>query len=394
MSAALARTFARTLAHRTTLLAALLSGTAVPALAQEGDPIVIGYAAAMTGPLATYDSVDGARCMIDRLNEAGGVLGRPLALEARDMKSDAVLSSVVGQELIDLGVAAIIAPPSDDTAIPIAALALPMNMAVMTVGSTQVQFPMASPTNSYLTAFGDNLSAAASAQYAAEQGHKTVALMISRDFGSYGIALPEYWADAFEHHGGTVVGRVNYNIGLSDYSAQVAEVAAMDPKPELIVGGFISPEAGVMPRQFASAGMDVKFFGTDGFDDPNLLPIAGDAANTITFATHGFPSEGSDLKAFYDDCTARGYTVQNIFFGLAGETVLLLKGAIERAGSADPAAINAALAETENFKGVTSGTISYKGRSGVPAKELTIVQIKDGAFVPVAQFVPDYIPAP
>jgi branched-chain amino acid transport system substrate-binding protein len=389
MSAALARTIAR----KTTLVAALMS-CAAPVLAQEGDPIVIGYAAAMTGPLATYDSVDGARCMVDRLNEAGGVLGRPLVLEARDMKSDAVLSSVVGQELIDLGVSAIIAPPSDDTAIPIAALALPLNMAVLTVGSTQVQFPMASPTNSYLVAFGDNLSAAASAQYAAEQGYKNVALMISRDFGSYGIALPEYWADAFEHHGGKVVGRVNYNIGLSDYSTQVAEVAAMDPKPELVVGGFISPEAGVMPRQFMSAGMDVKFFGTDGFDDPNLLAIAGDAANSITFATHGFPSEGSDLKAFYDDCTARGYTVQNIFFGLAGEALLLVKDAIERAGSADPAAVNAALAETDNFKGVTSGSISYKGRSGVPSKELTIVQIKDGAFVPVAQFVPDYIPAP
>ncbi|WP_434618580.1 ABC transporter substrate-binding protein [Tabrizicola sp. M-4] len=381
------------LSRRSALLAALMSGT-VPALAQDAQPILIGYDAAMTGPLATYDSVDGARCMVDRINEKGGVIGRPLQLEARDMKSDGVLSAVVGQELIDLGVSAIIAPPSDDTAIPVAALALPLNMAVMTVGSTQVQFPMASPTNSYLTAFGDNLSAAASAQYAAEQGHKTVALMISRDFGSYGIALPEYWAKAFEHHGGTVVGRVNYNIGLSDYSAQVAEVAAMEPKPELIVGGFISPEAGVMPRQFQQAGLDVKFFGTDGFDDPNLLPIAGDAANTITFATHGFPSEGSDLKAFYDDCTARGYTVQNVFFGLAGETIMLLADAITRAGSSDPAAINAALAETENFRGLTSKTITYKGQNGVPAKELTIVQIKDGAFTPVAQFVPDYVPEP
>jgi branched-chain amino acid transport system substrate-binding protein len=373
---------------------AMLMATTAPVLAQDDQPIVIGYAAAMTGPLATYDSVDGARCMVDRLNEAGGVLGRKIVLEARDMKSDAVLSSVVAQELIDTGVAAIIAPPSDDTAIPVAALALPHGMPVLTVGSTQVQFPMASPTNSYLVAFGDNLSAAASAQYAAEQGYKTVALMISRDFGSYGIALPEYWGKAFEHHGGKIVGRVNYNIGLSDYSAQVAEVAAMDPKPDLIVGGFISPEAGVIPRQFASAGSTVKFYGTDGFDDPNLLPIAGEAANNITFATHGFPSEGSDLKAFYDDCTKRGYKVQNIFFGLAGETVLLISDAIRRAGSAEPAQVNKALSETENFRGVTSSTISYKGRSGVPSKELTIVKIEDGAFKPVAKFVPSYIPEP
>lgn len=375
------------------LLAALLATTA-PAVAQEDSPITIGYAAAMTGPLSTYDSVDGARCMVDRVNEAGGVIGRKIVLEARDMKSDAVLSSVVAQEMIDKGVTAIIAPPSDDTAIPVAALALPHGIPVLDVGSTQVQFPMASPTNSYLVAFGDNLSAAASAQYAAEQGYKTVALMISRDFGSYGIALPEYWAKAFEHHGGKVVGRVNYNSGLSDYSAQVAEVAKMNPKPDLIVGGFISPEAGVIPRQFAAAGSTAKFYGTDGFDDPGLLQIAGDAADNITFATHGFPSEGSDLKAFYDDCMKRGYKVQNIFFGLAGEAILLLSDAITRAGSSDPVAVNTALAETENFKGVTSSSISYKGRSGVPIKELTIVQIKQGAFVPVAKLVPDYVPDP
>jgi branched-chain amino acid transport system substrate-binding protein len=367
---------------------------ATQALAQDAEPIRIGYAAAVTGALAPYDSIDGAQCEIDRINEAGGVLGRKLVLESRDMKSDAVTAGVVGQELIDLGVTALLAPPSDDTAIPVAALAASKEIPVLTVGATQVQFPLASPSNSYLTAFGDNLSAAAIAQYAAAKGYKTAALMISRDFGSYGIALPNYIADAFKHLGGTVVGSVNYNVGLSDYSAQIAEVKAMNPQPELIFGGFISPENGVFPRQFKAANMNVKFFGTDGYDDPGLPSIAGDGADLVTFVTHGFPSEGTPLKAFYDDCTKRGYKIQNIFFALAGESILVIKNGIEEAQSAEPAKVNAAIAATENLQGITSSSITYKGRSGIPLKELTVVTIKNGVFEPVQRIIPNYVPAP
>lgn len=64
-------------------VAALLTACPWATLAQadEADPIRIGYVAAMTGVLAPYDSVDGARCQIARINEAGGVLGRKLELK-------------------------------------------------------------------------------------------------------------------------------------------------------------------------------------------------------------------------------------------------------------------------------------------------------------------------
>ena len=168
----------------------------------------------------------------------------------------------------------------------------------------------------------------------------------------------------------------------------------MNPQPELIVGGFIAPENGVIPRQFKAGGVEAKFMGTDGYDDPGLPSIAGAGADSVTFVTHGFPSEGTELKAFYDDCTARGYKIQNVFFALAGETVLLIADAITRAGSAEPADVNAALAVAENVKGITSDSITYKDRAGIPLKELTVVTIKDGVFEPVGRMTPDYVPAP
>ena len=82
---------------------------------------------------------------------------------------------------------AILAPPTDDTAIPIAALAMAGEIPVLSVGSTQVQLPMASPTNTYLTAYGDNLAAGAVAQVAIDRGITKAATLVSRDYGAYGV---------------------------------------------------------------------------------------------------------------------------------------------------------------------------------------------------------------
>ena len=377
-------------------LSAALAVSALPASdAAAEDDIIIGYAAAITGMYAPYDSVDGAKCEIDRINEAGGVLGRKLRLEARDMKSDAVVSATAGQELIDLGATAILSPPSDDTSIPIAALAAPLGIPVLSVASTQVQFPAAAPENAYLVPYGDNLSAGAAAEYATKMGYKTAVLMITHDIGSYGFVTPEYFGAAFEHLGGKVLKRINFNTGLSDYRAQLAEVQAMDPKPDVIFGGFITPDGGVFPRQFKSAGLgNIIFMGTDGYDDPGILEIAGDAAGMIKFVTHGYPADGSPLKEFYEDCTKRGYKIQNIFFGLAGEAVLVIKTAIEKAESAEPAAVNAAIKEIVDMKGITTDAITYKDRGGVPIKRMAVVEVKDGKFSLVQRILPEYVPAP
>ncbi|MDE1172765.1 MAG: ABC transporter substrate-binding protein [Parvibaculaceae bacterium] len=376
-------------------VAGVMSTTLAPMAAYAADDdIVIGYAAAMTGMYAPYDSVDGAKCEVDRLNDAGGVLGKKLRLEARDMKSDAAVAATAGQELIDLKATAILSPPSDDTSIPIAMLAQPLGIPVLSVASTQAQFPQAAPDNGYLIPYSDNMSAALAAQYAIKKGYKTAVLMITHDVGSYGLMTPEYFGQAFEKLGGKVLKRINYNTGLSDYRAQLAEVEAMNPKPDVIFGGFIVPDGGVFPRQFKSAGVTIPFMGTDGFDDAGILKIAGDAADEITFVTHGFPAEGTTLKEFYADCEKRGYHMQNVFFGLAGEAVLVVKTAIENAGSAEPEKVNAALKEIKNLKGITTSSITYKDRGGIPLKEMSVVHVVNGKFELVESGIPAYIPAP
>jgi branched-chain amino acid transport system substrate-binding protein len=355
---------------------------------------VVGYGAAVTGELAPYDSPDGVRCQVERINESGGILGKQVELEIRDMKSDSSLSGTVAQELLDLGAVVLLGPPTDDTIIPMAMLAQPREVATLSVGGTQPAFPVAAPDNGYLVPYGDNASAAAAAEFAYENGARSAVLLKSHDVGSYSLMTPEYFAQAFEKLGGKVLGRINYNSGLADYTPQITEIKSMSEKPDIIFGGMIVPEAGVFPRQLAAAGLDIPVYNTDGADDPGVLEVAGDAASLVKFTTHGFPDEGSALNDFYSDCEKRGYTVQNIFFGLGGEALVLVKAAIEAAESTEPAKVNAAMKQIENLPGVTTDSITYKGQGGIPLKRMTMIEVVDGKFTPVKKVLPSFVPNP
>jgi len=373
--------------------AALATSSALPAAAAD-DSLVIGYAAAVTGALAPYDSPDGVACRVEQINEAGGINGKPVELLIRDTKSDPVTSANVAQELIDLGADVLLGPPTDDGLIPIAGMALAKSIPVLSVGSTQPAFPQAAPENGYLVPYGDNASAAAAAEAAYAAGHRKAVLMIAHDVGAYSLLTPEYFAQAFERLGGTIVGRVAYHHGLADYTPQVTEINNLEDTPDMIFAAILVPDAGVLVRTLASSDMNIPVYGTDGFDDPSFIEVAGNGAGLATFTTHGFPSEGSDLAAFYHDCTARGYAVQNIFFGLGGEAVEVVKTAAEAAGSFEPADINAAIQEIENMKGIVTGSISYKGQNGTPLKEMVIIKVVDGAFTPVQSIVPSWVAQP
>ncbi len=121
------------------LMGAGLALSALPAAAQD-DGLVIGHAAAVTGLLAPYDGPDGVACRIAQINDAGGILGKPVTLLTRDTKSDPVTAANVGQELIDAGADVLLGPPTDDGLIPIAGLALAQGIAVLAVGATQPAF--------------------------------------------------------------------------------------------------------------------------------------------------------------------------------------------------------------------------------------------------------------
>ncbi len=84
--------------------AAALGGIAAPAAAQNSEPVIVGGPAPLTGAIAA-DGIEfkqGMEMAAEEINEAGGILGRPIQLAFADSESggdDKVTSA--GQRLID-----------------------------------------------------------------------------------------------------------------------------------------------------------------------------------------------------------------------------------------------------------------------------------------------------
>lgn len=88
----------RIAAFTTTALALVLGGGAWA----EGAPLKVGFAADLTGPCAALaeDGLNGAKIATAQINEAGGILGRPVELIIRDTQTKPDEGAKVARELI------------------------------------------------------------------------------------------------------------------------------------------------------------------------------------------------------------------------------------------------------------------------------------------------------
>jgi branched-chain amino acid transport system substrate-binding protein len=130
---------------------------------------------------------------------------------------------------------------------------------------------------------------------------------------------------------------------------------------------------------------------------PLLVQVAGAGSENVYFTTHSLmdPSLGTDAVKKFIAAYQAEYKAppENAFAGLGYDTMKLIADAIKRAGSADPKAIRAALAQTKDLPGVT-GAISYQAGSRIPQKGVTVILVKDGKFTLAQEVVPQKVPAP
>jgi branched-chain amino acid transport system substrate-binding protein len=364
--------------------------------AGEGDPLVIGAALGLTGDAAPGD-VPAAEAMeyaVAKMNEAGGILGHPVELIVKDMKSDPALGGTVTQELLSAGAQVIIGPAFPGIAAGVIQAAAKVGVPVLSATSTQPEYTVIGGSKAYLVAFGDNVQAAAAAEYALGQGFKTVYTLTSPDL-SYTERLPEFFTTTFENGGGQRLGDDTYSIGQQDFAPQVTKIAALNPQPDVIYSGMIPPDIFVFTKQLRAAGVTAPLYGPDGWDNIAFIDFAGADAEGVVFATHGFPVPGSRFESFIAELTEfQGREPEAPALATTGgDAIDVIMAAVTAAGSIDPAAIAGALAELENVE-VVNGTISYKGTAGVPQKTVAIVAIEGGVFVLKDQFLPSFIPEP
>lgn len=357
------------------------------------EPIKIGFVGDFSGfwALSERPARDGALFAVDEINKTGGVLGRPLVLLTRDGQDDSALTVRLVEELINEGVVYIMGTVGD----PIVAegsVACEAGIPISTgIGSAPNLVPDMGDC-AFMVIWNDTIQAGASAQHAYENGYRSAYLLRSNEF-PYVEDLPTYFADAFEHYGGEVLGEEQFRVDAGDYSAIVTTITGLDPAPDVIYSPQINPDSVLFMRQLRSAGVEVPVYTPDTNDAPNVLD-GGEAVENMPITTHGFPLPDSELKAFYDRYEeAKGQRPDTVFYALGYDEIYALKQAIEDAGSAEPSAIMEAMENLTNFEGLT-GTWSMNPETHMAEKPVTLIAIEDGEFIYLDSFYPDYVPEP
>jgi len=279
-------------------------------------------------------------------------------------------------------------------AAPIAAKA---GIVFVTSGATSPKLPEHVPDYLFMSCFGDNVQAAAAAEYSFNDlKAKTAYLLIDKGM-EYTLLLGKYFKERFTELGGQIVLEDTYQTGDKDFSAQITKLKGLGTTPDIIFISAGPDDVGVIVKQFRDAGMDKPIVGGDGYDTPLLVEIAGPGAENTYFTTHSLmdPDLGTDaVKKFITAYQAEyNKPPENAFAGLGYDTVKLLADAIKRAGSDDPKAILEALKSTKDFPGIT-GSITFPPGSRIPQKGVTMILVKDGKFTLAAEIVPEKVPAP
>ncbi len=378
------------------MVALLLSGLMSVVHAQ--DTIKIGGGFDLSGAESSLDlpASNGAQLAVKEINAAGGVLGKQIDFVVRDSKYQMDTTAVIAKQFVEEDkVSAVIGFTDSDSVLAAGPIIQEAGLPFITAGATSPKLPDQIGDLMFLACFGDNVQAAAGAEYAFKTFGKTAYLL--SDMGvEYTTLLGEYFKARFEELGGTIVLEDTYEDSATDFSAQITKLKALSTQPDFYYIAAMPYNVGPVVKQLREAGLTAPVVGGDGYDTPDLVKVAGDTSENVYFTTHALMDKdnGTDgIKKFIEAYNKEfGHDPENAFAALGYDAVYLLADAIKRAGSTDAKAIQEALLATKDLPGIT-GQISFTNGSHVPQKGVTMIKIAGGKFTLAAEVVPEGVPA-
>ncbi len=375
-------------------LVALVFAAAFTGATAAEHPVVIGAMYNLTGGQEDLDipSSRGVRLAVDEANKKGGVLGRQVKLIVRDGRTKPTVivrevASLFKQEPTIVGV---IGFSDTDMVLAAAPVAAKHKRVFVTSGATSPRLPRAVPRYLFLACFGDNVQAAAGAEWAFKTLKARTAVVLYKRTSTYAKLLHGYFRTRFKQLGGKVLTVRPYTL------ATIKDAAKGLPKADLVYFAAQPDDALAGVAALRGAGVAEPILGGDGLDIGAAWQQIGQL-DKIYFTTHAYlggDNPDPRVRAFRAAYT-KAYPGKeaDAFSALGYDTARLLMTAIKSAGSTKPLAVRKALAATHDFAGVT-GTISYRGGSRIPAKSVSIIAVTQGRQTLAANVLPQKIPPP
>ncbi|MGN0470738.1 MAG: ABC transporter substrate-binding protein [Acutalibacteraceae bacterium] len=352
-----------------------------------GSTLKVGIIGPLTGDAAVYGNAvkNGAQLAIDEINNAGGINGVKLELNAQDDVNDTEKSVNAYNALKDWGMQILLGTVTSQPCISVESEAKNDNMFLITPSATTVE--AIEGDNAFRVCFSDPDQGTASATYISDNKIASKIAVIYDSSISYSSGIYENFQKRAKELGLEVVAAESFTgDSKTDFSTQIQKVKSSGA--ELLFLPIYYQEASLILQQAKTAGLNIKYFGCDGLD--GLLTVKNfdtSLAENVMLLTP-FSADAKDektqnfVKSFKEKF---GDETLNQFAADAYDGVYAIKAAAEKSEiKADMSASDICDAMKKamtdiKIDGVTGTGITWAA-TGEPTKAPKAVKIVNGAY--------------
>lgn len=374
---------------------------------EEGEPIgttlpenavIIGSVLAETGLMEPLDrpALQAARIQVDRINAAGGLLGRPVVLRQIDSSSQLNETFQAANELIDRGAFALLVTCDVEFALPALGLAIEEGLPVISPcgGDPRWGDPgQVGPTAFSLATPLDDEGAMMADRAIAEWG--TTAIVVVDVTNPDAVAQCDGFVERFRSRGGSISRRVEVDLRQLALDAQEALLPEEDedaedaglatlfqsvPRSPAAVAMCSAPRVGQDLLLFLRrAGVQAPVIAGSTMDGDSWIVNVEDvgAFEMLSYASVFGDDPSQAVRELFD-------AYQQAVGARAGQgrpvtgadAIQALATAVERAGSFESAAI---VDELEAFDAVelVGGTVTFSSTSHISSRSMRVLEIVD-----------------
>ena len=365
-------------------------GPSTTGVALSGEPVVIGAIVSTSGPAAALGEQESntLKMMQDVINNSGGVLGRPVKVVVLDDKSDPNEAVTAANRLIDQEKAvALIAATSSPATLAVKQITAKKGLPQMAIAAANDITDQAPFDWIWRTPAKDAVAVSCALTYVS-QNMKVKKIAILHDENAFGSSGAAEIVKTAATYGLEVVGNESYKTADTDLTAQLTKIRG--DSPEAIIVWGTNPGPALAAKNMKQLGMTIPYVGSHGIANRTFITLAGAAAEGVVLPAGKLlvPSSITDPKQkevtdnFIKEYSYNYGQPPNTFAGHAFDAINLLTAAIQKAGSTDPAAIQAALNSTQGFAG-PDGIYNYSktNHDGLVKADMIMVKIQGGTWV-------------
>lgn len=357
----------------------LLQGAQAPAMAQSADSVTFGFFAPLSGRFGANGErfKDSVELFVEQTNANGGIGGKKLVVLTEDDRGEPMQATAIAQKFSENpDVVAAIGSFTSGNSIAAGEIFAKANMPQISPSSSHPDYTKISKYQFRIPNTQDTMSLMYVKTLKDNAPHARVAVIYFQD--DWGIYVGNATKAALEKGGSEVPVFEAMLPDARDFRPLVTKLRQANVDSILLASHY-GPTA-IFLQQLRQAGMEQQVVGPETLYNPELITLAGEAANGIITTTYFFPGDPSKA-AFVDAYKAKYGREPDLWAAYAYDAIsIAAAGAKALAEAGKPVtreALRDAIDDLPPFDGVTGVTEFV---DGTPSKELTILKITDGAY--------------